>query len=153
MAITVSLWVVSGIALALTAWRAAPSSFPAGELSCVIAGMGGAFVGGELFVVLGGPVHATPDLLSVLGALAGGLVCLDLITQAAAAQTALPQTRAVTLWLAMVLWSPILLAVAVGAAFTRAAESALVGVAATAANLLFIVLWHERYLPRTRRTR
>lgn len=153
MAITVSLWVVSGIALALTAWRAAPSSFPAGEVSCVIAGVGGAFVGGELFVVLGGPVHTTPDILSVLGALAGGLVCLDLITQAAAANTALPQTRAVTLWLAVVLWSPILLAVAVGAAFTRAAESALVGVAATVANLVFIVLWHERYLPRTRRTR
>lgn len=52
MALTVALWLAGGIGLVVIAWLAAPASFPAGEASCIIAGVGGAFVGGELFVVL-----------------------------------------------------------------------------------------------------
>ena len=83
MALTVALWLASGFGLAIIAWLAAPTSFPAGEASCVIAGVGGAFVGGELFVVLSGPVHDHPAILTLLGSIAGGLLCLDLVTHAA----------------------------------------------------------------------
>ena len=48
MAVTVALWLAAGAAIVVLAWMATPDSFPQGALSCLIAGVGGAFVGGEL---------------------------------------------------------------------------------------------------------
>ena len=150
MALTIALWLASGIGLAIIAGLAAPTSFPAGKASCLIAGVGGAFVGGELFVVLSGPVHDHPDILTLLGSIAGGLLCLDLVTQAAAPQAALPDTRLSRTWLSLVLWSPVIFAVAIGAALAQANDSPLLGLAAAAAVVLFVGYWHQCYRPHTK---
>ncbi len=150
MELTVALWLTSGTALVVIAWLAAPLSFPAGEASCIIAGVGGAFVGGELFVVLGGPVHSHPDVLTMLGSIAGGLLCLDLVMQAAAARAPIAENRLSATWLALVLWSPIIFAVAIGTALARANDSPLLGVAATAAVVGFVVCWHQYLRPHIR---
>lgn len=73
----VRLWRV----LVLLAWLATPESFPRGPLPCLIAWGVGAFVGGELFVVLGGPTTHEPDGLTVLGAISGGPLCLELVSR------------------------------------------------------------------------
>ena len=150
MALTVVLWLAGGIGLVVFAWLAAPASFPAGKASCVIAGVGGAFVGGELFVVLGGPVHDHPDLLTLLGAIAGGLLCLDLVTQAGSPEAPSPDSRLSSTWLAFVLWSPVIFAGAIGAALARANDSPLLGLAASVTVVLFVVLWHQCYRPHAR---
>jgi hypothetical protein len=150
MALTVALWLTSGGALVVIAWLAAPTSFPAGEASCVIAGVGGAFVGGELFVVLGGPVHAHPDVLTLVGSIAGGLLCLDLAMQAAAPKTPIVESRLSGVWLSLVLWSPILFAVAIGAALARANDSPLLGLAASVTVVGFVVCWHQYFRPHVR---
>jgi hypothetical protein len=143
MALTVALWLASGFGLATIAWLAAPTSFPAGEASCVIAGVGGAFVGGELFVVLSGPVHDHPAVLTLLGSIAGGLLCLDLITHAASPHAPLPDTRLSRTWLSLLLWSPVIVAVAIGAALAQANSSALIGLAAAVTVALFVGYWHQ----------
>jgi uncharacterized membrane protein YeaQ/YmgE (transglycosylase-associated protein family) len=151
MLLTVSLWLAGGAALGVVAWLAAPESFPAGELSCVIAGVGGAFVGGELFVVLGGPVHTHPDVLTLLGALAGALLCLDLVMQAAAGRVPIAaDTRLAGVWLVLVLWSPVVFAAAIGAALARANDSPLLGAAVTAGVVVFVVCWHQYLRPLVR---
>lgn len=151
MPLTVSLWLTSGAAIGVFAWLAAPRSFPAGELSCVIAGVGGAFVGGELFVVLGGAAHYDPDVLTLLGAIGGALLCLDLVMQAAAARVRVAaDTRLAGVWLVLVLWSPVVFAVAIGAALARANDSPLLGVAVTAGVVAFVVCWHQVWRPLVR---
>ena len=150
MALTVALWLAGGIGLVIIAWLAAPESFPAGEATCVMAGVGGAFVGGELFVVLGGPVHDHPDLLTLLGAIAGGLLCLDLVAQAGSSQAPIPHSRLSSVWLALLLWSPVIFALAIGAALARANDSPLLGVAASLTVVLFVVFWHRGYRPHAR---
>ena len=151
MALTVALWLASGAVLVVLAWLAAPTSFPAGEGSCVIAGVGGAFVGGELFVVLGGPVHTEPDALTLLGSVAGALLCLDLVMQAAGARSPIAHTpRWSGAWLSLLLWSPVIFAAAIGAALARAHGSPLLGLAATVTVVLFVVFWHQHYRPRVR---
>jgi hypothetical protein len=147
MALTVALWLASGIGLAVIAWLAAPSSFPAGKVSCVIAGVGGAFVGGELFVVLSGPVHDHPAILTLLGSIAGGLLCLDLVTQAASPPALLPDSALARMWLSLVLWSPVIFAVAIGAALARANDSPMLGLASAVTVVLFVGYWHQRYRP------
>jgi hypothetical protein len=147
MALTVTLWLASGFGLAVIAWLAAPTSFPAGEASCVIAGVGGAFVGGELFVVLSGPVHDHPAILTLLGSIAGGLLCLDLVTHAAAPEPPLLHTRLSRTWLSLLLWSPVIFAVAIGAALAQANGTPLVGLAAAVSVVLFVGYWHQCYRP------
>lgn len=150
MLLTVSLWLATGATLGVVAWLAAPTSFPAGALSCVIAGVGGAFVGGELFVLLGGPVQYDPDVLTLLGSIAGGLLCLDLVVQAAAARVPIAGKRLTGVWLLLVLWSPIIFALAIGAALARANDSPLLGVAAAATVVGFVVCWHQYFRPHMR---
>ncbi len=147
MALTVALWLTSGIALVVIAWLAAPTSFPAGKVSCVIAGVGGAFVGGELFVVLSSPVHDHPAILTLLGSIAGGLLCLDLVTHAASPHGPLADTRLSRTWLSLLLWSPVILAVAIGAALAQANGTPLLGLAAAVAVVLFVGYWHQCYRP------
>jgi hypothetical protein len=113
----------------------------------VIAGVGGAFVGGELFVVLSGPVHDHPAVLTLLGSIAGGLLCLDLVTQAASPQAPLPDTRLSRTWLSLLLWSPVIFAVAIGAALAQANDSPLLGLAAAVTVMLFVGYWHQCYRP------
>ena len=143
MALTVALWLASGTGLVVLAWLAAPTSFPAGEGSCVIAGVGGAFVGGELFVVLGGPVHTHPDVLTMLGAIAGSLLCLDLVMQAAGPRSAIGQTPLTRAWLSLMVWSPVIFAAAIGVALARANGSPLLGVAVTIVVVVLVVSWHQ----------
>jgi len=152
MALTVALWLCNGAALGTLAWRAAPESFPAGKLSCLIAGVGGAFVGGELFAVLGGPATYQPDLGSLLGSTAGCLICLDLAAHAGAVASASSETRSADLWSWLESWSPIVFATAVGGALARAHDSLLLGSAAAAAVVAFLVFWHH-YRPRITRYR
>ena len=150
MALTVALWLVNGAALVAIAWLAAHESFPAGEVSCVIAGIGGAFVGGELFVVLGGPVHGDPDIVTLLGSTAGALLCLDLVTRAAAASAPTVATRLTAAWLGLVLWSPIIFAAAIGAALARANDSPLLGLATTIVVVGLVMSWHHYLRPHMR---
>jgi uncharacterized membrane protein YeaQ/YmgE (transglycosylase-associated protein family) len=145
MTLTVVLWLLSGAALVVLAWRAAPDTFSAGLASCLIAGIGGAFVGGELFVVLGGPVQRQPDLLTLLGSTAGALLCIDLVSR----PPSTPFTgdgRLRVLWLSLQLWSPVMFAVALGVALGRASDSLLLAIITTVAVVIFLAAWHRHHV-------
>lgn len=97
--------------------------------------------------MLGGPVHNHPDVLTLLGAIAGGLLCLDLVMQAGSPQASIPDSRLTGTWLALVLWSPVIFAVAIGAALARANDSPLLKLGASVTVVLFVVYWHQRSRP------
>lgn len=143
MGVTVVLWLVCGATLVVLAWGAAPESFPQGALSCVIAGLAGAFVGGELFVVLGGPTTHEPDVLTLLGAFSGGLLCLEFVSRLPEPGVPAADTRAGLAWLSLQMWSPALFAAAIGVALGRWSGSPLLGAAVTAAIVLLLLRWYR----------
>ena len=143
MAVTVALWLAAGAAIVVLAWMATPDSFPQGAPSCLIAGVGGAFVGGELFVVLGGPTTHEPDYLTLLGAVSGGLLCLELVSRLPPSGLPAADRRVGVAWLSLQLWSPVLFAAAIGVALGRASGSPLLGVATTAAVVMLLLRWYQ----------
>lgn len=143
MGVTVALWLVCGAMLVALAWAAAPESFPQGALSCVIAGLSGAFVGGELFVVLGGPTIHEPDVLTLLGAFSGGLLCLEFVTRLPEPGVPAADSRVGLAWLSLQMWSPVLFAAAIGVALGRSSGSPLLGAAVTVAIVLALVRWYQ----------
>ena len=62
-------------------------------------------------------------------------------------QAALPDTRLSKTWLSLVLWSPVIFAVAIGAALARAYDLPLLGLAAAVTVVLFVAHWHQCYGP------
>lgn len=94
MRLTVASWFVSGAALVVMSWLAASGWLRTYALSSVIAGVGGAFVvGGELFAVLGGPVHGRAWVPTLIGATACGLLCVGVTHAATARLTIIHQRR------------------------------------------------------------
>ncbi len=145
MVLTVALWLACGAALVALAWRAAPDTFPAGLLSCAIVGVGGAFVGGELFVVLGGTAGHGADLLTLLGAIAGALLCIELVSQPQAFSPLAGAGRPLMLWQSLQRWSAVVFATALGAALGRAGDSPLLAVATTLAIATFLIAWYRHH--------
>ena len=103
----------------------------------------GAFVGGELFVVLGGPTTHKPDYLTLFGAVSGGLLCLELVSRLPPSGLPAADTRVGVAWLSLQLWSPVLFAAAIGVALGRASGSPLLGVATTAAVVMLLLRWYQ----------
>jgi len=146
MVLTVGLWLASGAAFVALAWHAAADTFPAGLLSCVIAGISGAFGGGELFVVLSGPTaHHGPDLLTLLGSTAGALLFVELVSRPQQSGDRAAADRPLIAWLSLQLWSPVLFAAALGAALGRASDSPLLAVATTLVIVLFLGGWYRHH--------
>ena len=143
MGVTVTLWLVCGALLVAFASTAAPESFPQGALSCVIAGIGGAFVGGELFVVLGGPTTHEPDVLTLLGAFSGGLLCLEFVSRLPEPGVPAADSRVGRAWLSLQMWSPVLFAAAIGVALGRSSGSPLLVAALTIAIVLWLLRWYH----------
>ena len=150
MALTVVLWLSSGAAFVALAWYAASDTFPAGLLSVVIAGLGGAFAGGELFVVLGGPTSDEPDLLTLLGSTAGGLLCIELVSRSQATSVRAGVGRPLALWMSLQLWSPVLFTAALSATLGRATDSPLLAIATTLVLVTFLIRYRHHARLRTR---
>jgi uncharacterized membrane protein YeaQ/YmgE (transglycosylase-associated protein family) len=149
MALTVVLWLLSGAVLVALAWHAAADTFPAGIASCAIVGVGGAFVGGELFVVLsGGPARHDTDPLTLLGSTAGALLFIELVSRPHPSSPKAARSapgRLLMVWLSLQLWSPVLFAAALGAALGRANDSPLLALATTVVTVLFLGGWNRHH--------